>query len=285
MNWKVTVTDGSTSFGGPGFENTAPQLTNGAYSYIQYEQPETGNCHLIFTQSENGENKIIADIDASKINSRIGKVVDTVPDWGVLICSPLEWGDVNKNGKPDLPIAFNWANQYTGSELHIFEVTDDSKITNLTQSLPGIMSPWEFNPQRTDQMVIDLQWANHDCIYPPMWVYWVYDWSDGKYVDITPELDFSEGIYQLVDDLESGFGKPLNFYGQIEQLALVLLVYEKIGERDTGWKEYERLANEKNWPGTSGINLEWLRSDVAHFKKEYLSGKPFTPNDYCDLFK
>jgi hypothetical protein len=280
----TTDLGGSTTFGGPDYKRTVPQLTHGKYTYLQYVAEKTGNCVLVFVVSTGNENTVIATVDVSQLNKRIrGLVTPTGDDflpW--LQCSPFGWGDINRNGRPDIPVTLIWANQYTGSELHIFEIVDDTTVTDLTKDLPGIMSPWDFDPSRTDQAVVDVAWAGHDCIYPPIYIFWIYDWRDGKYVDITPELDFSNYLASLKSDITQNYGNPFNAFSSIGPLTQLLLIYDRTGQRDKGWQEYQDLTDLSHWPGTSIEDVKWLQSDIDHFTQEYKAGKPFTPNAYCN---
>ncbi len=155
-----------------------------------------------------------------------------------------------------------------------------STVVDLTKDLPGIISPWSFDPSRTWQPVFDLSWATHDCIYPPMAVTWIFDWRDGKYVDITSEVDTSEYIDLLKEIIQKGYGSSFNPLN-IEPLTLLLLTYDRAGRRDQGWQEYLELADLSHYPNTPAIDAEWLKSDVEHFSIEYKKGWPFTPNAYC----
>jgi hypothetical protein len=255
------------------------QKTQGKFSYIQYHDDK--NCALVFTISENNKNRVLSIILASSINNRLKEVTSDPMMASGIICGSYEWGDINRNGKPDLPVVFSWANQITGSEVHIFEINDNLTVSDLTKDLPGIVSPYTFPPSGDTLWVDDITWAKHDCIYPPMTsIYWVFAWRDGRYVDITGELDYSKTIDKLTSTIKSLFGKPLS-QGHIESLTRLLLTYDRVGLRDKGWQEYTALANMKNWPNTDEKNIKWMQSDLSHFEKQYRAKQPFTPNDYC----
>lgn len=216
---------------------------------------------------------MIGNFDVSKLSDRLGKP---------FTCNPFGWGDVNHNGKPDMSVVFLWANQYTGSETRIFEVVDETKVIELTQELLGVISPWNFDPKmdHTDFAVFDVAWAEHDCIYPPMHVFWVYDWDGQAYVDVTPKIDLSGYLASKKKSITSGYGKPFN-PEYIEPMVEILLMYDKMEQREKGWQEFLAMTDLKNWPGTDAASLKWLKSDVDHFTKQYNGKRPFTPNNYC----
>jgi hypothetical protein len=263
-NFTTMSLGGATSFGG--FDDgSSSQLVQDQFAYLQYVSRTTGNCHLIFVKLRADYNEIIADIDVSQLNKRIHAFVTPMGDDFVpfLNCAPMGWSDVNHNGRPDMPVTLLWGNHYTGSELHIFEISDDATVVDLTKDLPGIMSPWDFDPTRTDQVVMDLAWADHDCIYPPIHVFWIYDWRDGPYVDVTPEFDFSDYIASLKSDITQSFGNPFNHYFNIGPLTELLLIYERIGQRDQGWREYKELTNLSHWPDTDPEDMRWLNFQIS----------------------
>jgi hypothetical protein len=281
----TTSLGGSTIFGGFD-ESQSSLLVQGQYAYLQYVSKETGNCHLIFIRSQADKYELIADIDASQLNPRIQALVTPDGDdfYPLLECSPMGWGDVNQNGKLDMPVTFIWGDRYIGSELHIFEITEEATVVDLTKDLPGIISPWSFNPESTSQVIIDLDWAGHDCIYPPIFIFWVYDWEEANYIDVTPQRDFAEYIGSLKSQITQAYGQPFNPFFLIEPLTELLLMYDRMGQRKTGWKEYLELTNLKNWPNTDARSLKWLQAEIDHFSRAYHSGLPFTPNDYCDPY-
>lgn len=260
---------------------SVPQLTLGKYSYIQYDSETHNNCILIFTIFSNNKTQVLSIIEPIHLSGRINEALrDPIV---LFICEPYFWGDLNKNGRPDLAISFNWAFQYTGSEVHIFEVDDNDTISDITANLPGIVSPWTFNPYQSETQikVIDTVWASHDCIYPPIEIYWIYDWRDGKYIDITSELDLNEVLRQLKNKLAGNYGKPISSSGVIGDMVELLLLYDHSGQRDVGWQEYQEISNPSNWPGTDENYLKLLKSDINHFEKQYREKIPFTPNDVC----
>ena len=281
--FEVSASGETTLFGGPDSEHTFPQLVDGPYAYFQYFDEETRNCKLVFADTKDDKYSLISIIDVSELNERIKReVTPTSYSYGPnLQCSPLGWGDINRNGMPDMSVALMWANHYTGSEVHIFEILGESTVVDLVKDLPGIISPWAFDPSQTRQAVFDLSWANHDCIYPPMAVTWVYDWRDGKYEDITTEVDFTQYIDSLRETISHGFGEPFDASVNIEPLTTLLLIYDRTGRRDQGWREYLELTDQSHWPDTPPDTAKWLKSDVEHFTREYKLALPFTPNDFC----
>lgn len=284
VGFGVNAGEGELAFGGPDTEHTVPQLTTGSLAYLQYTQPETQNCLLVFAQDNGSGYAVIALIDASQMNPRLHGLLSPTSEYGppTLFCSPQGWGDANQNGLPDIAVTFLWANQYTGSEAHLFEVQADNTVRDLFADLPGIVSPWNYDPADPVLTVFDLQWADHDCIYPPMAVVWLYGWRDGQYLDITAELDLSSYLQRLQAEIEQYFGQPFSPYLTIEPLTQLLVMHDRIGQRAEGWQLYASLTDLKNWPGTDAASAAWLQSDVAHFTREVQVGDPYTANDYCD---
>lgn len=259
-------------------KNTPPQITQGNLSYIQYVPEARNNCVLIFTVLENGQIRVLSIVDASTINQRIyNATIDPAVLWG---CFPSEWGDMNQNGNPDIAVQFYWGGRLGTAEIHIFEVDNELKVTNLTGDLPGMISPDWFDPSGIKLTVIDDAWFVHDCIYPLMFVYWVYDWKDRKYTDITPGMDMSSYLDERKGILTAQFGQPFAADRNIGRLTELLIMYDKMGQREQGWQEYLNLTDLKNWPGTDAENAAWLKSDLEHFQEQYNSKQPFTPNNY-----
>lgn len=280
---------GRTNFGGPDFDNPVPledltmQLPSGkTYTYVQYMPPEFTTCELLFFAStDDGDNQLIGHVDIATLNDRISDVVTYLqenPEAGFPpLCLPYGWHDVNKNGKPDMPVLILWGNHYTGGEVHIFEVTDDETIVDLTADLPGPVYHWEFLTDVSSFLVADLAWAKHDCLYPDSpFGFWVYDWDGKSYVDITSEVSLSNYLSYLEDMLKPG--SPFIPELQIGPLVSLLLTYDYSGQRDLGWQKFSEIADVQNWPGTDQAALDWLQDDVAHFTREYEAGAPFTPN-------
>lgn len=280
--FNVAASEGSLAFGGPDTAHTVPQLITGRLAYLQYQQPETQDCVLVFAHDAGQGFTVIATVAVAQLNARLSGLLTPQDDLQTtLICSPLGWGDLNDNGRPDLAVSLMWANHLTGSEVHLFEVADDLTVTDLVADLPGIVSPWAFDPAEDVLTVFDLDWAGHDCLYPPLAVAWVYGWRAGRYVDVMAERDFSGYLQSLEDAVRAGFGAPFNPYLAIGPLTQLLAVSERIGERRAGWQRYTTLSDLANFPGTDAESAAWLKSDVAHFARAMQTGAPFTPNDFC----
>ena len=77
---------------------------------------------------------------------------------------------------------------------------------------------------------------------------------------------------------DQGCDKPERL---LNPMVTILLLYDRMGKRDEGWQEFLEMADLENWPGTDEKALQWLESDIEHFREEYEGGLPFTPNDYC----
>jgi hypothetical protein len=284
-DFRITAEGETTLFGRPDSEPTLPQLVYGPYAYFQYIHELPRHCILVFAAAKDGQYSLLSMIDVSELNERLKELFN--PDSylyydAILFCNPLGWGDFNRNGKPDMSVSLMWADHYGGSEVHIFEVVDESTVVDLVKDLPGIISPWSFDPSQTRQTVFDLAWAGHDCIYPPMAVAWIYDWRDGKFADITSEIDSTEYIDSLRETIQKGFGSEFNAIENIKPLTRLLLAYDRSGRRDQGWQEYLDLTDMSHYPDTPAFDADWLKSDVEHFAGEYKQGLPFTPNDYCN---
>lgn len=281
---------GRTNFGGPDFDEPVPledlttQLPSGKiYTYVQYMPPEFTTCELLFFAStDDGDNQLIGNINIANLNDRISDVVTFLQENPEAVfpplCLPYGWYDVNNNGNPDMPVLILWGNHYTGGEVHIFEVTGEETIVDLTADLPGPVYHWEFFPTVSSLLVADLAWAEHDCLYPNSpFGFWIYDWDGARYIDITSEISFSEYLSFLESTLEPGY--PLYPELQIGTLVSLLLTYDYSRQRDAGWQKFLEFADVQNWPDSDQAALDWLQDDVAHFTREYEAGAPFTPND------
>jgi hypothetical protein len=264
-----------------------PGSSGQTYTYLQFVSADQENCRLLFYGSEDGENKLLRDIDVSKLNNRINRVFTSAADLAYpvpLFCLPTDWGDINKNGLPDIAVTILWANNYTGGEVHIFEITVKDEVVDLTKDLPGAMAHWDFDPKNSAQLVIDLAWAKHDCLYPQSpFSFWVFDWDKDKYRDYTAsgEFNFSGYVSALRKLVEQRYGNPFDPTIDIGPIVSALLMYDKVGQRDQGWSEFLKMTDLKNWPGTDASALKWLNSDIAHLTREYSGKRPFTPNNFC----
>ena len=260
------------------------------YTYLQYWSPDGKNCRLLFFASDRSETVLIGDIDASQINDRIrNQGVTSTADTLLqtpLFCLPYGWGDVNHNNLPDMAVTFLWANNYTGGEVHIFEITQEQQVENLTKDLPGPINYWEFDPVSAypDVMVMDLDWVEHDCLYPgsPK-VFSIFSWGGSAYIDIMSNeyLDFSSWINLLTELVESYYGGPFMPTIHLGPILTVLLLYDNLGERVIGWATFLEMMDSDNWPGTDTSSQEWLEAELEHFRKSYNVGTPFTPSRYA----
>ena len=289
----IGVDTGGMVFGGPDFDNPLPpQLdtiddAGNTYSYIQYESRELNNCHLLFFYTDMDGTRLIHHVDASKLNERIASLTVSPMDQmypAPLACLPFGWGDVNENGNIDIAVTFLWGNNIDGSEVHIFEVKDGTTIVDLVADLPGVISPWDYDPHYLDLLVIDLAWVHHDCIYPPIRTFWIYYWDEDAYVDQTPQFDLQDFLTSIADGVRERHGSPFVPSRDVEPLVKILVMYDKWGRRDVGWQLYEELSDPGKWPGTDEESLRWLEADIEHFRKEYEAGLDFTPNDYCQPY-
>lgn len=282
--FSVGATTSDMAFGGPDTGTHVSQLVSGTLAYLQYAHPETQDCVLVFARAEGARYAVLDAIMASRLNERLHALLSPTSDAGAspVFCSPQGWGDANDNGLPDIAVALLWGNHYTGSETHLFEVNSEDRVRDLFADLPGIVSPWSYDPSDPVVTVFDLQWADHDCLYPPMALVWLYGWRGDQYVDITAELDLSSYLQNVQGEIEQSVGQPFNPYFTIEPLTQLLVMYDRIGQRAAGWLLYKRLADLKNWPGTDEASAAWLKSDVDHFAQEVRSGAPLTANNHCD---
>jgi hypothetical protein len=245
------------------------------------------NCHLLFFYTDIDGTRLIHHVDASKLNERIASLTVSPMDQmypAPLACLPYGWGDFNENGNIDIAVTFLWGNNIDGSEVHVFEVKDGTTIVDLMADLPGIVSPWDYDPHYLDLLVIDLAWVHHDCIYPPIRTFWIYYWDEDAYVDQTPQFDLQDYLTSIVEGLRERHGSPFVPSHDIEPLVKILVMYDKWGRRDVGWQLYEELSDPGKWPGTDEESLRWLEADIEHFRKEYEAGLDFTPNDYCQPY-
>lgn len=267
-------------------ENPEWELMLDRYAYIQYSTTNipNSNCSMVFLDTSNEQEQVIEIFDAQQLSLRLFKAMNTSdpalrPEFQ---CYPLGWGDVNENGRPDMAVALVWGNDFTAGELHIFELTSESTVECLTQSLPGVVSPWAFDPSFPQLVVINLDWTMHDCLENPLQVFSLFEWSNSGYIDVTAEQDYNNFLTSLEEEIASYSGNPFEGDILIAPLTLLLIMYDKVGQRALGWDIYTQLTNVANWPGSSEQNIDWLNSDVNHFYQQQLSDIPFTPNNYCE---
>lgn len=287
--WSNQGQFGRMNFGGPDFDEPVPpdwltvSLPSGqTYTYVQYMPPEFTTCRLLFFVSEKDDNRLIGNIDIAELNDRLSTTVASLQAQpsaaSPLFCLPYGWGDINRNGKPDMPVTILWANNYTGGEVHIFEISDTETVVDLTADFPGPVYHWEFSPTNSALLVINSTWASHRCLYPDSpFGFWIYDWDGDAFVDMTSEFSLDDYISFLEDLLSPG--RPFDPEFDIGPLISLLLTYDYSDQRDAGWEKFIELADVSNWPGSKPEALEWLQSDVAHLKAEYDAGLPFTPVD------
>jgi hypothetical protein len=272
-------------------ENSSHQLLvedqeGHTYIYSQYVSPAAGNCYLVFFNYADGESNLLQAYDVSQLNQRMVDLFDPTTNSYYppsVFCTAYGWGDVNQNGKPDLAVDLMWANQINGSELHIFEINAGT-VVNLTENIDGIFSPWKFDPTKTEQQVVAIEWAKHDCLHPPLMVTWIYDWDaeSDQYVNVSSEGIAEEYFESLKAQVTNWYGGDFYPFELISPIVTLLVTRDGLGQREQGWAEFRELTNLDNWPEINEFALEWLQSDVAHFTAEYNQGKPFTPNDFCE---
>ena len=268
-------------------ENASHQLLfddqeGNTYIYSQYVSPEAGNCYLVFFGYTDGESRLLQAYDISHLNQRMVDLFDpaTNPYFPPSVfCTAYGWDDVNQNGKPDMVVSLMWANQINGSELHVFEV-NDGLVVDLTENIDGIFSPWKFDPTQTEQEVVAIDWAKHDCMHPPLIVTWIYDWDEesNQYVNVSADKfteDYFDALKEQVTQWYGGYFYPLE---ALPPLVTLLVTRDGLGQREIGWQEFKELTAAENWLEVD----EWLQSDIDHFTAEYNQGKPFTPNDFCE---
>lgn len=281
---------GRTNFGGPDFDNPVPpddltiQMPTGQiYTYAQYMTPEFTTCQLLFFASDGDDNRLIAHIDIAELNDRINDTVAFLQDDPAfpLFCLPYGWRDINNNGRPNMAVTILYANNYSGGEVRVFEVTREEQVVDLTANLPGPVYHWGFIPDYSSLLVVDASWGRHHCLYPNSpFAFWIYDWDGNAYVDMTDRFSYSEYLAYLEMLLTPG--RPFNPEIDIGPLISLLLTYDYSGQREAGWEKFIELADASNWPGSEPEALAWLQADVAHLKAAYDAGRPFTPRTtYC----
>ena len=274
---------GHIKLGGPNFdepflpESLSTELPSGkTCTYIQYMTPGLTSCRLLFLISEGDNRRVIADLDVTDLSHRVKKAVGE--GISPLFCMPYGWHDANENGRPEMPVTILWGNNYTGGEVHIFEFTDDERVTDLTANIPGPVFHWQFDPRRSKFMVVDLAWDRHHCLYPNSpFAFWVYGWNGESYANVTPKVNHDDYISFLESLLNPS--RPFEPDSDIGPLVSLLLTYDYSGRRELGWKRFLELADLKNWPGTEPEALALLLEDIEHFKTEYKAGAVFTPSE------
>ena len=267
-------------------ENLQWELMLDRFAYIQYitaNEPNT-NCSMVFLDTAKPDEQVIEIFDAQQISLRLFKAMNTpdpqlVPDFQ---CYPLGWGDVNANNKPDMAVALVWGNDFTTGELHIFELTSETMVEWITQSLPGVVSPWAFDPSFPQLLVINMDWTAHDCLNPLLEVFSLFEWREGAYIDVTAEQDYNFYLTSLEEEISANVGKSFDGQTLISPLTLLLVMYDKVGQRSLGWEIYQQLTDPANWPGTTEAELNWLTSDVKHFGEQILTDTPLSPNNFCE---
>lgn len=250
------------------------------YFYFQLSSPSEASCYLIFAAKKQNESTILSIIDASFLSDHLNNAIQ-ITDTNVP-CLPFGWDDINGNGYPDISVGFLWGNRLAGSELHIFEVTDEHEVKILTQELPGIVSPWNYAADNTELVVWDFDWVHHDCFYPPLYLFKVFTWKNDSYVNITEQSEFfSNYVDSQTEQIIDRYGQPLHATFWMKPITILLLMHDRAGEREQGWQLFTEMTSKENWPGSTEQDFEWLESDVLHFSEQYSAGTDFTPNDYC----
>lgn len=288
VKFEVDAVTESMQFGGPSDKSSGTVLTTqledgSAYLYMQYQSNNSLNCYLVFALRNETKTEVISIIAATSINEQLEYIFGETSDFEPpVFCNSYGWHDINQNGRPDMTISFLWASRLAGSESHIFEITEENSVIDLTQDLPRIVSPWDYDPNQREQIVWDFSWTTHDCFYPPLYLFWIYAWQEDQYVDVTQESNYTSNYLNAqIEDISSDYGKPLYAYGTMNRIAQVLLVYDRNGQREQGWQQFLEMTDLTNWPNSSDADLEWLEADVVHFTAQYEAEIPFSPNDYC----
>ena len=96
------------------------------------------------------------------------------------------------------------------------------------------MSPWAFDPSFPQLVVIDMDWTVHDCLENPLQVFSLFEWSDNGYVDVTADQDYNNFLTSVEEEISSYMGNPFEGETLISPLTLLLVMYDKVGQRGLG---------------------------------------------------
>lgn len=284
------VSIGNSSFGGPNqsakseWSRVSESTTGDQYLFFQYELDDKSRCQLVFAKQDQKRFELLTVIDAASVGNIMGRLMNSsvesspTPVW----CLPAEWGDINQNGRPDIIVSFLWANRLAGSESHIFEIDESEQVVWLNRDLPGVISPWDMATNRSELIVWDFDWVTHDCFYPPLYLFRVFAWQQGSYRDVTAESEIvTEFLEDYIADMKAGFGGALNAEYRMKFIVMILIMYDRVGERSIGWSHFESLTDLENWPESTQRDTDWRNADYLHFEAQYRLGQAFTPNDFC----
>lgn len=200
----------------------------------------------------------------------------------------LIWKDVNKDGTQELILkTYLGGNGWTSVNQHILQIDDDGSAIDLTGYINTdfVSSVKELEDLNGDGMpellVMDARWEFfwnlcHTC--SPQ-VEKVYAWEENEYVDRSKDYKerYLSEIDGMKDSVKQAYGDNNGMELYFGLATTMLLDYEIIGERDKGWKEFLALTDLRNWPTLNPAMVTRFEGLRNFLKKEYESGKAFTP--------
>ena len=170
-----------------------------------------------------------------------------------------EWGDRNRDGRPDLLVYYSYAGTDTRAHqhVHLWQVDEAGKWGDLTAP---IYEEHRLIPQ------FGLEDLNGDGA-PDLWVgdyrgysggagavysFKIYAWQGGQVYDISPQFraQYDRHSARLRESIEGTYGLEMDA-GLAEAVLTeafgVLIDYENSGRRDQGWQVYWTLTDPEHW--------------------------------------
>lgn len=253
-----------------------------------------GTKHVVLCLSENHEATMLAyrlesDQPVLLFDSRAEALPGT---WALEVITHMnteEWGDRNRDGRPDLLVYYSYAGTDTRAHqhVHLWQIDEAGKWVDLTAP---IYEEHRLIPQ------FGLEDLNGDGA-PDLWVgdyrgysggagavysFKIYAWQGDQVYDISPKFQaqYERHSTRLRESIEGTYGLEID-EGLAEVILTeafgVLIDYDNSGRRDQGWQVYWVLTEPGHWTYSSPEVSERLISQRERHQTQYQAGAPFEP--------
>lgn len=270
-----------------------------------YERPYEGDlitpgCRLAFYRSDGKKNELMRYFVAAEYPARFYSGFPYwchIYDWNtprsyILPSAPSTtevealgfngyWTDINQNGWPEIAVYYyycpNACWEPGPNAIHFYEIGPDHQVTDITESLPGVMEYFNlaYDTDPPAFFVFDpaLQ-------YYPKWgiirTWWIYQWDDEKNMLVNVSSNYPEfyetEMEEALKDLDSALAQ--NFFKE-EYFLAPLFIYEKPGRSEEAYAIFMEYSDLTHWESRSEDEKCWLQVARATATESYTKGEQF----------